>query len=147
MALSQNFWLKTIVGKIDNPTAGSESTARAGRMNEIMVAEATAHAALDPFGYGSKGTTWDTSRTITAMSVITAEAAYDKNGALVTPEAKLSGFWIMIALPMEAAGLKALSALSQTRDRDAKSVANDKGAIGTYRLAPVFAGSQYTFGA
>ena len=39
MPLSMNYWLKTIVGKTDNPAVGSESTARAGRMNEIMTAE------------------------------------------------------------------------------------------------------------
>lgn len=115
-----------------------------------FASEAAAHTALDPLGYGSGGTTWDASRTIAGMSVVSAEAVWDMKDpakpVLTTPEQKLSGFWIMIALPAEAAGLKALSAMSQTRDREAKTVANDKGAVGAYRLAPVFAGSKYVFG-
>lgn len=111
-----------------------------------FVDEAAAHTALDPLGYGDAKTgAWDTSRTITGLSVITAEATYDKNGNLTSPETKLSGFWIMIALPLEATGLKVLAALSQTRDRESKIVSNDKGTISGHRLAPVFAGSNYIF--
>lgn len=39
MALSENFWLKALVGKSDNPAVGSETTVRAGRSNEMMTAE------------------------------------------------------------------------------------------------------------
>lgn len=114
--------------------------------------EAAAQAALPSYGTrDEKGTwVWDTSRVITGMSVVSQEAVWDtkdpKNPILTTPEQKLSGFWIMIATPTEKADLKALNALSQTRDRTAKTVANDKGAVGAKRLAPVFAGSAYDFG-
>ena len=112
--------------------------------------EAAALTALGPLGFASQGR-WDTSRVISNQGIISTEAVWDKTGpspVLVAPEVKMTGFWVMIALPNVSAALKALPALSQIRDRLKAEraetyISDDKGVIASSRLAPVFAGSRY----
>jgi len=99
--------------------------------------EAAALTALGPLGFASQGR-WDTSRVISNQGIISTEAVW----------VKMTGFWVMIALPNVSAALKALPALSQIRDRLKAEraetyISDDKGVIASSRLAPVFAGSRY----
>lgn len=117
-----------------------------------FASEAAAHTALDPLGYGSSGTIWDTSRCIPNVAIVTAEAVFS-NGVLVTPAVVKPNWWIMVSLPSLDSTLQGLSgSISAIFDRDAGTrvfvTPNVIRAIAlsSIRIAPVFCGSQYTFG-
>lgn len=100
--------------------------------------------------------TWDGSRTIPDLKIITQEAAWDhsdpENPVLVSPEQTLPGFWIAVAL------LELATALRDLPDNACRFIANrdtggfiytapdiNAGLLATARVAPVFAGSGYSF--
>jgi hypothetical protein len=122
--------------------------------------EAAAQAALPQFYNES----WDQSRVIPNIKIITAEAVYEGEGMdrkLVSPEEVLPGFWVAIALTELSTTLRDLpnEACRLITDRDAANAGGtfqqftvyaspslDLQAVQSYRVAPVFAGSKYPFG-
>jgi len=123
-----------------------------------FASEATAHTALDPLGYGSGGTTWDQSRCIPNLQMVIVEPVWDNtnplNPILVTPQQNIAGWWILISLPALNNTLKTMvsggPACKIIYNRDLITqiynapVANST-QISQARIAPVFAGSTYTF--
>jgi len=123
------------------------------------VSEAAAHTALDPLGYGSGGTTWDTSRVVPGVIPITVQATYNQDGTVNTPATTLSGFWILIALPTLNNTLKNIAGGACRLIVDRSIVGSTLTQAKLYSgpapntsqllvswLNPVFAGSQYTLG-
>lgn len=100
---------------------------------------------------------WDGSRTIPGVSIITAEAVWDGE-ALVSPEAVLPGWWIVVSLDAVSAALRDLpgGACRFVADGDAASRGEpwwvylapdlDVGLLATARVSPVFAGALYQMG-
>lgn len=126
--------------------------------------EAQARAALPTFcSQAQEGTwNWDGSRVIAPISIITVEAVWEGEGMdreLVTPEQTLPGFWLAIALPELSAGLRDLpgDVCRLITDREAANAGQaficyaspsvDPQVLASARVAPVFAGSRYPFGA
>jgi hypothetical protein len=116
--------------------------------------EAAARSALPQFcAHGP----WDSSRVIAPLSIITAEAVWS-GMELVTPEQQLPGFWLAIALPALSPDVRDLpdNACRYIADRVAAAqglswaryVAPDvdPALLASVRVAPVFAGSAYSFG-
>ncbi len=114
--------------------------------------EATAAAAPELAAYRI-GEAWDTSRVIPGVSVyrhLGTEMVADSEGdwprELRDP---LDGWFLVVALPTRAAALET-SACVLIADRDAGTIlhaitsAED---LATLRIEPVFAGSDYPFGA
>ena len=125
--------------------------------------EAAAQAALPQY-YSAVASSWDQSRVIPNIKIITAEAVYEGEGMdreLVSPEEVLPGFWVAIALTELSTTLRDLpnEACRLITDRDAANAGGtfqqftvyaspslDLQAVQSYRVAPVFAGSKYPFG-
>jgi hypothetical protein len=125
--------------------------------------EAAAQAALPQY-YSAVASSWDQSRVIPNIKIITAEAVYEGEGMdreLVSPEEVLPGFWVAIALTELSTTLRDLpnEACRLITDRDAANAGQsfaqftvyaspslDLQAVQSYRVAPVFAGSKYPFG-
>lgn len=135
----------------------------------VLASEAQARSALPGFCAQDREGVWhwDGSRVIAPIEIITAEAAWGEPGedgrpTLVTPRQVLSGFWLAIALPELSTALRDLpsEACRLIANRDAANAGApfagfvryaapslDLAAAQTYRVAPVFAGSNYPFGA
>jgi len=122
--------------------------------------EAAAHTALDPLGYGSGGTTWDTSRVVPGVIPITVQATYNADGTIKTPATTLSGFWILIALPALDNTLKTIAGgacrlivdrsmvgSTLTQAKLYSGPAPNTSQLLTSWLNPIFAGSSYVLGA
>jgi hypothetical protein len=125
--------------------------------------EASARSALPQFcSQDQEGAwSWDQSRCIPNIKIITAEAVYEGEGMereLVSPEEVLPGFWIAIALPELSEELRDLPdnacRLITNRSKGHLGFAEfcvwasptlDLEAIQAFRVAPVFAGSNYPF--
>ena len=106
---------------------------------------------------------WDQSRVIPGLSIITAEAVWDNSGerpVLVSPEVTLPGFWLAIGLSSSSslrADLAAMDECVLIADRAAANRGEqfivymgssvDPQVVASARVAPVFAGSRYPFGA
>jgi len=126
--------------------------------------EAAAQAALPQFGTLDEDDVWhwDGARVIAPISIITADAVWDmsdaENPVLQYPEECLPGFWLAIAtdelmptlrdLPDNACRFIASRVLASQSEPFLIYTAPDinMGLLATTRVAPVFAGSQYTFG-
>lgn len=134
-------------------------------IDHIVVAanEAAARSVLPQFCFQDQQGAWhwDRSHVIPGISIITAEAVYEGEGMereLVSPEEKLPGFWIAIALPELSETLRDLpdEACRLIADRAAANAGQqfvvylspsvDPQLIATARVSPVFAGSKYPFG-
>jgi hypothetical protein len=120
---------------------------------------ATAQSALPTYHYEGA---WDGSRVIAPLAIITAEAVWEGEGmerTLVTPEQVMPGFWLAVALPALSAELRDLpgDVCRLIADRDAAAAGQpffayvsppgNPETLATARVAPVFAGSSYPFGA
>ena len=128
--------------------------------------EATAFKVLIPLGMGNndnKGKNfWNQSFVIPNIQIITSEAVWDMSNpqkpVLKSPQVTLPGFWIAIALPKYSKDLVTLpgDVCRLVVDRDLAALNNpnfiryvsptvDTALLSTARVAPVFAGSAYTF--
>lgn len=100
---------------------------------------------------------WDTSRVIPGVSIIIADAVWDntdpQNPVLVSPEQKLPGFWLAIALPELSSDLTGIpgGACRFAAHRETGAIVYQAAdlnvaLLASARVSPVFAGSQYNFG-